>query len=89
MIPNNAMLHQTTTDLMNKYHGQVDNALYAAYIACKTTGFYCEKVDVVCPWRMPTFNGPLCNLVRLREILGEHVEQHDLVPDEPARECPR
>jgi len=74
--PDSVMRHQKFEDLMKRYHGQMESALYAAEQACKP-GYHCthpEKPE--CPWRKKFYAGLRCDVFVIREILGDHVSQH-------------
>ena len=71
-------------ETMQKYHGMIDNATYAAEIMCGNLGDGCKESE--CPFfRAPTKEKPLigCNLVTVRVAIGDHFEQHDIPGVQP------
>jgi ferredoxin len=62
---------------MEKYHAAMENALYAAEQACQSSMVGCGLCAEGCPFD----TGDGCGLDTLRDILGDHIIQHDcMVP---------
>ena len=63
------------SELMKRYHGQIDNALYSAEILCIRSPIdnICrEKRD--CPFRYSTqSDSKMCHLYMLRKIIGDTI----------------
>ena len=84
--PDSVIKHQKFEDLMKRYHGQMENALYAAETICPTYPI-CEG----CPFldmRYSRLEPPEeeCKIRKIRTLLGDHVEQHDIIiPDDNSR----
>jgi hypothetical protein len=56
---------------MEKYHAEIERLVYAAEIQCKEGD--CKEG---CPFNLP---GPFqCILQEMRDIIGDHVEKHDI-----------
>lgn len=62
--------HPPFIERMKRFHGQIEQAVYAAEITC--AGSDCPDD---CPFA--TFDGGHCDLKYLRDILGDPVKQHD------------
>lgn len=71
--------HPPFIELMRRFHGQMEQALYAAEQAC-TADERVKSGMETCPIFSCPFNDPwniLCRAVRLRLIFGDPVKQHD------------
>jgi hypothetical protein len=81
--PDSVIKHQKFSDPMQRYHGQMESALYAAEITC---GIQNDCPLNGCPFHIsPTKEDPSysCQLVTIREIIGDHVQQHDIeIPED-------
>ena len=76
--PDSVIKHQKFSDLMQRYHGQMESALYAAEQACDQIGELCEDD---CPFEAE--NGVHCNLKFFRSCFGDHIQQHDIqIPED-------
>ena len=87
--PDSVIKHEKFSDLMNRYWGQVDNAVYAAEMACQVkTGMgmvMCNHKERPCPFRHDFLPADLswCQIPALRALLGDHVPQHDIqIPED-------
>jgi hypothetical protein len=89
--PDSVMKHEKFEDLMKRYHGQMDSALYAAECACSSTNDARDSDCTGCPWRNERFYLPLpessgtspCKLISIRAIIGDHFEQSDIqIPED-------
>jgi hypothetical protein len=70
---------------MLRYRGNIDNELYKAEQACdRINGCNHQKDSTTCPFNDP--DEPACKIQAIRDILGEHVEHHDIPQCEP-RHC--
>ena len=76
--------HEKFEDLMNRYWGQMESALYALEQACinETVSVGCDRscISKITPHKA---GGPHCKLGMIREIIGDHVQQHDIqIPED-------
>jgi membrane-bound lytic murein transglycosylase MltF len=77
--PDSVIRYQKFEDLMQRYKGQMENALYAAEQACAYKDSYCCDAEV-CAFLEN--HGCVCTLMRLRKLIGDHIPQHDIeIPD--------
>jgi hypothetical protein len=68
-------------ETMKRLHGEIERMLYAAEIACPFKKVpYCDAKDCAFIQR----HGHSCTVQRMRNLIGDHFEQHDCM-----RECPR
>ena len=83
--PESAMKQQTFQELMKRYHGTIENALYAAEQLCVSdesgAACYCG-----CPFYSRVFHREEppeddCLLPKLRDIIGDHFQQDDINPE--------
>jgi hypothetical protein len=87
--PDSVIKNEKFEDLMKRYHGQMENALYAAEQACPqpdAIGIHACGI-ISCPfhrWRCEeTGISCDCELSKIRLILGHKVEQHDIeIPED-------
>lgn len=76
--PDSVMKHEKFQDLMRRYHGQMENALYAIEQLCphknpdKEMGEECYS----CPNLYG--DGVYCSIPIIRDAIGDHVQQHDI-----------
>ena len=61
---------QTFEDTMKRYHGEIERLVYAAETMCIRK--HCRE----CPFYNELY-GKFCDVMELRKVIGEHVEQHD------------
>ena len=62
---------------MQRYKAGMEFNLYAAEQACAhATTDECDH----CPLENPELRGDKCPIIDLRNLLGDHIQQHDLVP---------
>lgn len=67
-------------DTMQRHYSTIENALYAAEQKCKDGD--CKDG---CPFNR---TGPFqCVIHELREIIGDHIQQHDAMPGVPPCQC--
>ena len=79
--PDSVIKHEKFSDLMQRYHGQMENALYAAEQICAGVT---EKECPGCSWSR---GEGYCLLPYLRRRLGDHVPQHDIqIPEDDTQE---
>jgi hypothetical protein len=75
-------------ETMKRLHGEIERMVYAAEIACQ--GAHAENawcpIGSDCPFHAAhKRNRPYgCMVMGVRDVLGDHFEQHDCM-----RECPR
>lgn len=101
--PDSAKKHQSFQENMKRLYGEIERMVYAAEIACPNVGAgRCPAAGgkttmdkkQLCPFREihPEW---WCGLPALREVLGDHVEQHNIELSgntrqlDESRECPR
>jgi hypothetical protein len=83
--PDSAMKHQKFSDLMQRYHGQMESTLYAAEQVCgKSESCRCGDFTKSCPFRYQFLKfTPFCMLGQMRDCMGDHVPQHDIeIPED-------
>ena len=69
---------------MKRIHGEIERMVYAAEVLCHTdqNGELCAAG---CPFE--SNNGIHCDVKWMRGVLGDHVEQHDVMPQVPPCQC--
>ena len=78
--PNSAMKHQKFSDLMQRYHGQMENALYAVEQLCEKAT---DEEHEICPFLTKQRSGSICYVDDIRARMGDHVPQHDIqIPED-------
>ena len=84
--PDSVIKHQKFSDLMQRYHGQMESALYAAEQACIHHRAPMPCRDLNCEFNNKKPRCPLCLIPDIRAIIGDHVPQHDIqIPEDDTR----
>lgn len=81
--PDSVIKHQKFSDLMQRYHGQMEIALYAAEQACihHRVPPPCRNLD--CKFNNKVRHCPTCIIPDIRELIGDRVPQHDIqIPED-------
>jgi hypothetical protein len=76
-------------DAMKKYHGQMESALYAIEQLCEKAT---EEEHIACPFRVRQTHDParfVCRIDQMRVILGDHIQQHDIIIPEDTTQAER
>ena len=73
-------------DHMKNLYQQIDNAVYSALIRCdkKGVGLACCMPEQQCSFQAQGFDNRdvvICKAVRIRLVIGEHFEQHDVMEE--------
>jgi hypothetical protein len=66
-------------DKMQRFKATIDNAVYAARIACHGAGGPCRDPPACRDCVFATDSR--CNLGGIEDFLGDHMEQHDTMPE--------
>lgn len=80
-MPHDSARHlQRFEDTMAKYHGEIERLVYAAEIHCRQPDESRKRIGRCrCPF-VPDSEPHICPLVKIREAIGDHVKQDDVVP---------
>ena len=65
----------TPADAMRRYHAEIERNLYAAEQVCIIGVAQCK--NTACPFYCANYFLHPCHLPRLRDLIGDHIEQHD------------
>ena len=70
---------------MKRLHGEIERLVYAAERACDTMPG--ELRDCMnCSFNIK-ISEPICPVVNLRVIIGDHIIHHDVMPQVPPCQC--
>jgi hypothetical protein len=74
-MPDSVRHLQKFEDSMKRYLGDIDRAVYSAEILCTQTPEGRRRIGRCdCPF-VPDHEPHICPLVKLRELIGDHVKQ--------------